>query len=83
MSPNYRLKLTARLFLAERPQLSRSVSQTEQHEVKIAFGFDRIPGKGYWGETLPISHLIVFRSNDHFLFFKIFYDGFCSAMGML
>jgi hypothetical protein len=28
MKPNYRLKLTARLFLAERPQLKRSVMQT-------------------------------------------------------
>jgi hypothetical protein len=28
MLPNYRLKLTARLFLTERPQLSRSVGQT-------------------------------------------------------
>jgi hypothetical protein len=27
--PNYRLELTARLFLAERPQLSRSVSHIE------------------------------------------------------
>jgi hypothetical protein len=28
LQPNYRLELTARLFLAERPQLSRSVGQT-------------------------------------------------------
>jgi hypothetical protein len=27
LPPNYRLKLAARLFLAERPQLSRSVSR--------------------------------------------------------
>jgi hypothetical protein len=32
--PNYRLKLAARFFLAGRPQLSRSVGQTERLEVK-------------------------------------------------